>query len=395
VLTAQPKIQKDKEARGKLFTNSIRLSLGHLNKFKQRTDGKAIYAEMVAKFGSNSCAVKGITGIAPHVDQSWIIAYGIIKVPEKVVSSTIKLNDCDVKIEDASIEASVYETERLKAAERLAAEAKRVMTFRVQGLPLDVRQNELFDVLNGLGFGIEDMNKVRQMYDNFGGQLIRNGIVLFRVSCSNKERQKLLELLGEHQIELSEIHWKIKINCFGFCVGCKKEGHIASKCPEKVVSCYYCRKGGHEKKDCPELSEKKNKSTCFKCRQSGHFSRECPNRELDWNLDLADYPSLPENNDSKLDLDTNNVTQSKQTLPVVSSFSAIHNSQNLDGLSGLFGINALVVHNQGTTPSNKRNPENSPEESMLRKKPVVLDGDHNMDDLSESEDEKDEEKEAN
>jgi len=32
----------NKDARGKSFTNSIRLSLGHLNKFKQRTDGKAI-----------------------------------------------------------------------------------------------------------------------------------------------------------------------------------------------------------------------------------------------------------------------------------------------------------------------------------------------------------------
>ncbi len=50
--------------------------MGHLKKFKQRTDGKAIYAEMVDKFGINSSAVKGITGIAPHVDQSWIIAYG-------------------------------------------------------------------------------------------------------------------------------------------------------------------------------------------------------------------------------------------------------------------------------------------------------------------------------
>jgi len=32
---------------------------------------------------------------------------------------------------------------------------------------------------------------------------------------------------------------------------------------------------------------------------------------------------------------------------------------------------------------------------MLRKKPVVSDGDDNMDDHSESEDEKDEEKESN
>ncbi len=138
-------------------------------------------------------------------------------------------------IKYATIDASVYVKERLRAAERVEAEAKRVMTSRVQVLPLGVKQGELFEVLNSLGFKIEDMNKVRQIYDNYGGQLICYGIVLFRVSCCNKERQDLFELLGEHSIELSEINWKIKINCFGFCIGCKKEGHIISKCPEKVV----------------------------------------------------------------------------------------------------------------------------------------------------------------
>ena len=129
---------------------------------------------------------------------------------------------------------------------------------------------------------------------------------------------------------------------------------------------------------------RKKKSTCFKCRQTGHFSRECQNRELEWNLDLADYPSLPGNDDSKLVPAVNRVTQINQTLPVFSGFPAILNSPNRDGLGGLFDTNALVVHNQGTIPSNKRNPENSPEESMLRKKPVVSDGDVNMDDLSDS-----------
>ena len=260
-----------KDARCKVYSNSIRLSLGHLKKFKQRTDGKAIYAQMVDKFGSDSPAVKGITGIAPHVDQSWIIAYGKIKVPRDVVDNVIRLNDCEVRIEDAAIEASVYEAKRQEAAERVEAEAKRVMTFRVQGLPLDTKQEELFSALNHLGFGIEDLNKVRQMFDNYGGQLIRNGIVLFRVSCSNKERQKLFELLGEHTIELSEINWTIKINCFGFCVGCKKEGHIASKCPEKLVTCYYCSQEGHERKNCPELSEKKKKIYMLQVQTNGSF----------------------------------------------------------------------------------------------------------------------------
>ena len=107
-------------------------------------------------------------------------------------------------------------------------------------------------------------------------------------------------------------------------------------------------------------------------------------------MDLADYPSLPGNDDSTPVPAVNNVTQIKQKLSVFSSFPP-----NRDGLGGLFDTNALVVHNQGTTPSIKRNPEHSPDDSMLRKKPVVSDGDVNMGDLSVSEDEKEDDKEAN
>ncbi len=73
-------------------------------------------------------------------------------------------------------EASFYESYRAEEANKAKAEALRDMTFRIKGLPLEA--------LNGLGFGIEDMNKIRQFYDDFDGQMIRNGIVLFRVSCN-------------------------------------------------------------------------------------------------------------------------------------------------------------------------------------------------------------------
>ena len=188
------KVSVPRDARDKLFANSIRLSLGHLKRDKQRTDLKEIYVAMCEKFGDSSPEVKGITGIAPNVDLTWIIAYGKItngfvsKVPKGMVSKVIKLKKCDIMIEDAMVEASVYVSARKEEARLAQVKAIRDMTFRIQGLPLDVNQKELFKVLKDLGFDIDDMDKIKQMYDNFDGQLVRNGIVMFRVSCNDEGR---------------------------------------------------------------------------------------------------------------------------------------------------------------------------------------------------------------
>ena len=251
-----------KDARDKVYVGSIRLNLGHQKRF--RVDSRAIYVAMCAKFGSTSRAVKGISGMAPSVEQTWIIAYQGNKVPEETIGKYINLNNCDILIEDAMKEASFYESNRAEEASKAKAEALRDMTFRIQGLPLNAVQREVFETINGLGFGIDDMNKIRQLYDDFDGQMIRNGIVLFRVSCNNERRLLLAKLMGEYVVSIAGTEWKIKISSFGFCFGCKREGHKIGDCPNKVINCYYCKQVGHERKCCPELARKKENSTCFK-----------------------------------------------------------------------------------------------------------------------------------
>ncbi|XP_022022191.2 uncharacterized protein LOC110922189 [Helianthus annuus] len=49
-----------------------------------------------------------------------------------------------------------------------------------------------------------------------------------------------------------ECHYKDKP-----CPICKKTGHIALSCPEKVTVCYNCYRTGHKKAECPELVENK------------------------------------------------------------------------------------------------------------------------------------------
>jgi len=170
--------------------------------------------------------------------------------------------------------------------------AVRNMTFRIQGLPLDADQKELFDALNLIGFGLDDKDSLRAMYDNYGGHVVRNGIVMFRVPCKSEQRRRLADLTGEqHVIELAGIEWKIKVNCFGFCIGCKKEGHKIQDCLETVKKCFYCKIEGHERKTCPDLKKKKENSQCYKCKQTGHFSSECTNNPIGWKNDL-EFPEL-------------------------------------------------------------------------------------------------------
>ncbi len=169
-----------KDARNKVYANAVRLSLGQLKKFRQKTDGKAIFVQMCEVFGENSAEVKEITGIAPSADQTWIIAYGKNKVPCGMIGRSLTLNEGNVEIEDATRSASEYDQMRKEAQEK----AVRNITFRIQGLPLDADQKELFDALNLIGFGLDDKDlfkNLRAMYDNYDGHVVRNGIVIFRV----------------------------------------------------------------------------------------------------------------------------------------------------------------------------------------------------------------------
>ena len=93
---------------------------------------------------------------------------------------------------------------------------------------------------------------------------------------------------------------KIDIQCFGFCIGCKKEGHKISECRNKnVVECFHCKETGHVKSRFPlfeaELAQRRERSTCFKCSQKGHFGRDYTNEALGWSMDPVSFPALEGN----------------------------------------------------------------------------------------------------
>jgi len=60
------------------------------------------------------------------------------------------------------------------------------------------------------------------------------------------------------------------------CRNCRKEGHMASDCPEPEV-CRRCRKEGHMVAECPDPE------TCRRCRKEGHMVADCPEPEKCFN----------------------------------------------------------------------------------------------------------------
>ena len=139
------------------------------------------------------------------------------------------------------------------------------MTFKIQGLPLDIDQKELTEALVNLGFDSLKMENVRRMYENFNGHMFLNGLVMFRISCNNEKRQRLVSLTGEHKIQLADFDWKISIHCLGFCIRCKAEGHKIADCPNKPsVKCFHCKKDGHVKSKCTEYFDQTSQKTAIK-----------------------------------------------------------------------------------------------------------------------------------
>jgi len=68
----------------------------------------------------------------------------------------------------------------------------------------------------------------------------------------------------------------------GFCLKCRKRGHLATECPEndskKENMCYNCGSKEHTLWDC-EL-ERSGKdlpfAECFLCKERGHITAQCP-----------------------------------------------------------------------------------------------------------------------
>lgn len=200
------------DARKKTYVGAVRLSLSNLNKYEQRTDIQLIYASLVAKYGVSSNEVKDIVGIAKSVDVTWIIRYS--KVPAGMVGEYVTVNKCKVMIEDAGIEAGVYDEKRREELARARQLEFKDVTFRIQGLPLDTEQRELTDALVSLGFLTLEMENVKRMYENFNGHIFHNGLVLFRIACNVENREEMVGLMGEHKIQLGGFEWKIDIHGF-------------------------------------------------------------------------------------------------------------------------------------------------------------------------------------
>ena len=353
------------DARRKTYVGAVRLSLNRLNKYEQRADIQGIYASFVAKYGVSSNEVKDIVGIAKSVDVTWIIKY--VKVPEGMVGDYVTVNKREVLIEDAGIEAGVYDEKRREDLERARALEFKDVTFRIQGLPLDIEQQELTEALIKLGFRTLEKNNVRRMYENFNGHIFQNGLVLFKVACNIENRDEMVGLMGEHTIQLGGYEWKIVIQCFGFCIGCKKEGHKISECRNKnVVECFHCKETGHVKSRCPlfeaELAQRRERSTCFKCSQKGHFGRDCTNEALGWSMDPVSFPALEGNGGV-----------------------VVKENEEIGGLQGIFpdGNLAIFAKNNVRTKADKRTSE-SPLSEMDPKKTNLNPTDDDASDMDAS-----------
>ncbi len=85
---------------------------------------------------------------------------------------------------------------------------------------------------------------------------------------------------GQHSIVLRGYTFKINVVCYGYCLRCKKSGHVSKDCDERVKpTCDLCKETGHIKKSCPNretiLANRKKNTTCYVCYRKGHYSSEC------------------------------------------------------------------------------------------------------------------------
>ena len=282
--------KRSRDPRNKTYNNAVRLVLDQ-NYWKNKIISRLeILKSIQLKFGAESVAAKAISAIGQCFEFGWVVEFkGNIK--NEVVGNYVLINDRQVLLEDAGVIASEYESERLRHAEAKKAEQLSDMVFRVVGVPFDANRTELHVELNRLGFEIKDERDVRQKYENLNGVVIKSDIVLFKLVVNKKDRIAKSLLVGNHEIALGLFDYYVTISCFGFCFTCKKEGHPAKECPEKVnsrrsVTCFGCGEEGHVKRDCHKLKETLEKrlrnAICHKCYKIGHFSKDCLEAAIGW-----------------------------------------------------------------------------------------------------------------
>jgi hypothetical protein len=214
-----------------------------------------------SKFGYESEVMKQIDGIGKGVRPGeWIVSFKSMPAVLKDMKSDI---DDDVFVQDAC--KQYVPPARIKTVE---------LTFRIDGLPLDCVREELYDRLKSLGFQLYSADQLRQLYDR--ETKVRTEVVLFRMRVNEDEVVKVVNLTGAHTIKLGKFGWRINVVCYGYCLKCKKDGHLMKDCPNKQpMKCFKCGETGHKKFNCPIVKEKRVNARCFSCSQTGHFSNEC------------------------------------------------------------------------------------------------------------------------
>ena len=291
------------DSRSYIYRNAIRaICTGDQREVRKLTAAN-IYNMMCEQYGSSSDLIKSIDGIGKGVNQGeWIISFPNGKHPDALFKEgpdvVVKNSVGNVYLQDA----------RKKFSEvKAARQPTKDLQFRISGLPIDVYKKELQVELNKLGFKV-DLTQMRQMYDRT--TKIRSEIVLFRVKVdSGKAEHELVEKSGQHTIELSGYTFKISVVCYGYCLTCKKSGHVSKDCDQRNrATCDLCKEIGHMKKSCPRreeiLTQRRSKTTCFTCYRTGHYSSEC---DTEW-IQPAQRTSEPMTNDGLEGSDRKHVT---------------------------------------------------------------------------------------
>ena len=247
----------------KVYDKSIRLLLNPMNIDNRKVTHSEIYKEIANVYGRSSKEVVEIAGIGKGANElEWIVSYKN-GFPSSFQKANVYINGFEVKIEDAGKRVVPKINTKLPVVKK-----KRDMLFRIDGLPLDAGQNELFNQLNALKIGIADPKHMRQIYDRITN--IRTEVVMFRLFVEEEMRDKEAMKAGDYEILLGGFKFKIKIKCYGYCFRCKKSGHLAKDC-DYGKSCFECGSLDHMKRECPvridELFKKKQTQNVITARK--------------------------------------------------------------------------------------------------------------------------------
>ena len=328
-----PKGNDNKEVNSglkKCYKNTIRLELSRI-KEHQKVNHNLIIESFKSRFGPQSKQVQGIIAIGQGSDDlTWFIAYNesipkntINTHNETVNDAYVLINNIKAYLFNAS-ESNESTNERVKGHRSQFTKSNRfLLSFRVHGLPLDVKQCEVFEVLKNIGLEIAKKEDLSQVC--IKDSMIRTEMVDFKIDCNSENEEqsvtsvvKQTSFIGNHEVIIGEYKYQIKVICFGFCNVCKKSGHKSFECDVRIkmredrlinVKCNLCEEMGHYSKGCPNkekiLSERLAKTRCHKCREFGHLSNTCVNDGPVW---IINTPIIDKTNSTEQvsDLQYNN-----------------------------------------------------------------------------------------